>query len=79
VGQGVAIHVIFAGEPPGVVLARYDRALFHPLRIMNRHALTHYKGNLVCDFCPGYGTPTEKSFNRVDVFTRLKLFSVGVP
>lgn len=36
----------------------------------NRHTLTHYKGTMVCGFCPGSGTPSEKSFNRADVFKR---------
>lgn len=36
----------------------------------NRHALTHYKGTMVCPFCPGTGTAHEKSFNRADVFKR---------
>ncbi|KAJ8125683.1 hypothetical protein O1611_g7955 [Lasiodiplodia mahajangana] len=36
----------------------------------NRHALTHYKGTMVCPFCPGPGTPYEKAFNRADVFKR---------
>ncbi|KAK4240701.1 hypothetical protein C8A03DRAFT_13004 [Achaetomium macrosporum] len=36
----------------------------------NRHALTHYKGTMVCPFCPGPGTPIEKAFNRADVFKR---------
>jgi hypothetical protein len=36
----------------------------------NRHALTHYKGTMVCPFCPGPGTAFEKSFNRADVFKR---------
>ncbi|KAI9891143.1 MAG: hypothetical protein M1814_002986 [Vezdaea aestivalis] len=40
---------------------RYDK---------NRHTLTHYKGTMVCGFCPGSGSPTEKSFNRADVFKR---------
>jgi hypothetical protein len=34
----------------------------------NRH--THYKGTIVCGFCPGSGSPAEKSFNRADVFKR---------
>ncbi|CAG8893706.1 unnamed protein product [Penicillium egyptiacum] len=37
---------------------------------MIRHALVHYKGVMVCPFCPGPGTPREKSFNRADVFKR---------
>lgn len=36
----------------------------------NRHTLTHYKGTMVCGFCPGSGSATEKSFNRADVFKR---------
>lgn len=36
----------------------------------NRHTLTHYKGTMVCGFCPGSGSPAEKSFNRADVFKR---------
>jgi hypothetical protein len=37
---------------------------------MNRHTLTHYKDTMVCGFCPGSGSITEKSFNRADVFKR---------
>ena len=40
---------------------KYDRC---------RHTLTHYKGTMVCDFCPGGGSAAEKSFNRADVFKR---------
>jgi hypothetical protein len=36
----------------------------------NRHALTHFKGTMVCGFCPGCGSTAEKSFNRADVFKR---------
>jgi len=36
----------------------------------NRHTLTHYKGTMVCGFCPGSGSSAEKSFNRADVFKR---------
>ncbi|KAI9750096.1 MAG: hypothetical protein M1815_002014 [Lichina confinis] len=36
----------------------------------NRHVLTHYRGTMVCGFCPGPGTSGEKSFNRADVFKR---------
>ncbi|KAL1878051.1 hypothetical protein VTK73DRAFT_8186 [Phialemonium thermophilum] len=36
----------------------------------NRHTLTHYKGTMVCGFCPGSGSALEKSFNRADVFKR---------
>ena len=36
----------------------------------NRHTLKHYKGTMVCGFCPGSGSATEKTFNRADVFKR---------
>lgn len=36
----------------------------------NRHTLTHYRGTMVCGFCPGSGSAAEKSFNRADVFKR---------
>ncbi|KAG6026851.1 hypothetical protein E4U41_001153 [Claviceps citrina] len=36
----------------------------------NRHALTHYRGTMVCPFCPGAGSPYEKLFGRADVFKR---------
>lgn len=36
----------------------------------NRHTLTHYKGTMVCGFCPDTGTSAEKTFNRADVFKR---------
>jgi hypothetical protein len=36
----------------------------------NRHTLTHYKGTMICSFCPGSGSSAEKSFNRADVFKR---------
>lgn len=36
----------------------------------NRHTLTHYKGTMVCGFCPGSGSSAEKTFNRADVFKR---------
>lgn len=34
------------------------------------HILTHYKGNMVCRFCPGSETTAEVSFDGVDVFKR---------
>lgn len=36
----------------------------------NRHTLAHYKGIMVCGFCPGSGSAAEKSFHRADVFKR---------
>ena len=35
-----------------------------------RHTLTHYKGTMLCFFCPINESRGEKSFNRVDVFKR---------
>jgi len=40
---------------------KYDRV---------RHVLTHFKGKMVCGFCPGTGSSVEKVFNRADVFKR---------
>jgi hypothetical protein len=35
-----------------------------------RHILTHYKGVLVCPFCPVSGSAAERSFDGVDIFKR---------
>lgn len=55
----------YLASPIGVILTskpcRYDK---------NRHTLTHYKGTMVCGFCPGSGTASERAFNRADVFKR---------
>lgn len=41
---------------------KYDR---------NRHLITtHYKATVICGFCPGEGSSSEKSFNRIDLFKR---------
>ena len=48
---------------------RYDK---------NRHTLTHYKGTMICGFCPGSGSAAEKSFNRADVFKRHLMSVHGV-
>lgn len=44
----------------------------------NRHTLIHYKGNMICPFCPGVGTEFAKGFNRVDVFKKHLMKSHGV-
>lgn len=36
----------------------------------NRHALNHYRGSLICGFCPGVGTPAEVMYNRLDLFKK---------
>jgi hypothetical protein len=43
----------------------------------NRHTLVHYKGAMMCGFCPGSDSSVQKSFNRADVFKR-HLISVHV-
>ncbi|KAJ5488171.1 Zinc finger C2H2 [Penicillium expansum] len=53
-----------------VVTCDYHNKGFARKYDMSRHALTHYKGIMVCHFCPGAGAPEEKSFDRVDVFKR---------
>lgn len=48
----------------------YSRKGFARKYDKNRHTLTHYRGTMVCGFCPGSGTAAEKSFNRADVFKK---------
>ncbi|KAI5468116.1 hypothetical protein BGZ63DRAFT_43454 [Mariannaea sp. PMI_226] len=45
----------------------------------NRHALNHYRGTLICSFCPGFGTPQEISFNRLDLFKKHLVEAHEVP
>ncbi|KAL2696891.1 hypothetical protein AAEP93_002186 [Penicillium crustosum] len=54
---------------------------------LRAHAMTHNEterlekcpiGVMVCHFCPGAGTPKEKSFTRVDVFKRHLITVHGV-
>lgn len=45
---------------------------------MNRHLLTHFKGTMVCGYCPGSGSAYEKSFTRADVFKRHLTAAHGV-
>jgi hypothetical protein len=35
-----------------------------------RHTLTHFRGTLVCAFCPASSSLTEKTFERADFFKR---------
>jgi len=53
-----------------IVICEYHQKGFARKYDKNRHTLTHYKGTMVCDFCPGSGSAAEKSFNRADVFKR---------
>lgn len=53
-----------------IVTCEYHTKGFARKYDKNRHTLTHYKGTMLCGFCPGSGSPAEKSFNRADVFKR---------
>lgn len=53
-----------------ITSCEYHRKGFSRKYDKNRHTLTHYKGTMVCGFCPHSGSAAEKSFNRADVFKR---------
>ncbi|CAK7269521.1 hypothetical protein SEPCBS119000_003613 [Sporothrix epigloea] len=53
-----------------IVTCEYNTKGFARKYDKNRHTLTHYKGTMICGFCPGSGSPAEKWFNRADVFKR---------
>lgn len=53
-----------------VVSCLHHRKGFAHRSDKDRHTLTHYKGTMVCTFCPGSGSAAEKRFNRADVFKR---------
>ncbi|KAI9776946.1 MAG: hypothetical protein M1839_009188 [Geoglossum umbratile] len=53
-----------------IITCEYNKKGFSRKYDKNRHTLTHYKGTMVCGFCPGSGSAAEKSFNRADVFKR---------
>ncbi|KAI9731476.1 MAG: hypothetical protein M1834_004596 [Cirrosporium novae-zelandiae] len=53
-----------------ITTCEYNQKGFARKYDKNRHTLTHYKGTMVCGFCPGSGSSAEKSFNRADVFKR---------
>ena len=61
-----------------IVTCAYHHKGFARKYDKNRHTLTHYKGTMVCGFCPGSGSPAEKSFNRADVFKRHLMSVHGV-
>lgn len=45
---------------------------------MDRHTLSHYRGVMVCDFCPGSGYPAQMCFHRTDIFKRHLISAHGV-
>lgn len=53
-----------------IATCEYSKKGFARKYDCQRHTLTHYKGTMVCGFCPGSGSAAEKSFNRADVFKR---------
>ncbi|KAH8701050.1 hypothetical protein BGW36DRAFT_425845 [Talaromyces proteolyticus] len=61
-----------------IVTCDYHQKGFARKYDKNRHTLTHYKGTMVCGFCPGSGSAAEKSFNRADVFKRHLMSVHGV-
>jgi RNA recognition motif-containing protein len=66
----LALHQPLRPEKCPVTSCEYATKGFARKYDQRRHTLTHFKGTLVCDFCPGYGSANEKSFNRADVFKR---------
>ncbi len=63
-------HLNERPEKCPIVTCEFHRKGFARKYDKNRHTLTHYKGTMVCGFCPGTGSSAEKSFNRADVFKR---------
>ena len=53
-----------------ITSCEYNKKGFSRKYDKNRHTLIHYKGTMVCGFCPHSGSAAEKSFNRADVFKR---------
>lgn len=63
-------HMMERPEKCPITSCEYHRKGFSRKYDKNRHTLTHYKGTMVCGFCPHSGSSAEKSFNRADVFKR---------
>ena len=72
--QGLKAHLLtYQNERPEkcpIWTCEYKRKGFARKFDKDRHTLTHYKGTMVCHFCPGSGSAAGKSFNRVDTFKR---------
>jgi hypothetical protein len=54
---------------------RYHKKGFARRHDRNRHALTHYNGIMICEFCPESG---REPFHRADIFKRHLIFEHGV-
>ncbi|KAL9087128.1 MAG: hypothetical protein Q9165_006779 [Trypethelium subeluteriae] len=63
-------HQTARPEKCPIPICEYHQKGFTSKYDKNRHTLTHYKGTMVCGFCPGRGSAAEKRFNRADVFKR---------
>ncbi|KAH8432434.1 uncharacterized protein LDX57_010070 [Aspergillus melleus] len=63
-------HQVDRPEKCPVVTCEYHVKGFSRKYDCNRHALTHYKGTIVCGFCSPAETLVKKVFERVDVFKR---------
>jgi hypothetical protein len=63
-------HLLERPEKCPIATCEYSKKGFARKYDCQRHTLTHYKGTMVCGFCPGSGSAMEKSFNRADVFKR---------
>jgi hypothetical protein len=63
-------HRLEQPEKCPILNCEYNQKGFAHKYDKNRHTLTHYKGTMVCGFCPRSSSATEKGFNRADVFKR---------
>ena len=82
IGEDLSAHMISHQnerlEKCPVQTCEYHTKCFARRKDRNRHTLTHYKGTMLCEFCPSSGGPAEKSFSRVDVFKRHLASAHGV-
>ena len=62
------LHAFERPEKCPIVTCDYHHKGFARKYDKNRHTLTHYKGTMVCGFCPGSSSSAKKSFNRADMF-----------
>ncbi|KAF8537290.1 hypothetical protein BDD12DRAFT_674963, partial [Trichophaea hybrida] len=68
-------HLLERPEKCPIAACEYSKKGFSRKYNCRRHTLTHFKGTMVCYFCPGSDSAMEKSFSRADVFKR-HLFAV---
>ncbi|RWA09098.1 hypothetical protein EKO27_g6017 [Xylaria grammica] len=68
-----AMHMLTYQDRPEkcpIETCEYHKKGFTRKYDKNRHVLNHYKGTMVCPFCPGLGTAYQKAFSRADVLKR---------